>query len=146
MKRRAKASLVLILSLLGIIGVVGIVLTSKTQNEEQVAAQFMSAVARLDAKTANDTSFIESVPPEESLKLWEKTFEYNRNYRFVWRLQGASNPTPGEALVKVGMRKDAASMSTYDENFDLRLVKDEKRGWIVDVNGLSRKMYPNLPR
>jgi hypothetical protein len=146
MKRRAKASLVLILSVLAILGVVGILVTSRGENEEQVASKFMSAVAKLDAKTANETSFIENVEPAESLKLWEKTFEYNRNYRFVWQLKGASNPTPGEALVKIGMRKDAASMSTYDENFDLRLAKDDKRGWIVDVNGLSRKMYPNLPR
>jgi hypothetical protein len=131
-----------ITAIVGAVLMVGI-LMSGGDDPAGRAATFMSALARGDAKTLAESTYVEGKSQEEILKEWEKSVEDAKYYRFKFKIKGAQ-PTGETAQVRMGVWRNF-SAGAYDENFQLELVKRDGK-WKVRGNGISREMYPFLPR
>jgi len=116
------------------------------ESPEGAAQAFMVALAKGDATTLADRSYFK--PPREraaKIESWKKTLDRAEYFRFVWRFKGFTVLPNDRATVSMEFVRDAGTKWAYEENFSLDLVKEGGR-WKVDVLGLSREMYPALPR
>lgn len=111
-----------------------------------VGSEFMDALARGDVGKLTDLSKIGDDPKEEVRKKWD--FAVNKAgpyYRFLWTVAGAEETKADQALVRVKVQRNVANGGSYDENYQLPLVKTND-GWKVEVGGINREMFPGLPR
>lgn len=128
------------------VALVGVGLFVAQESVTTVGSKFMDALARGDVNRLTEMSYISDLPKEEIRKRWE--FAVNTAapyYRFTWQVAGATETADGTGSVRLKIVRNVESGGGYEENFQLPLLKTGE-GWKVDVRGISREMYPGLPR
>ena len=111
-----------------------------------VGSEFMDALARGDVETLTKLSVIGDEPKASIRKKWD--FAVNKAapyYRFTWSVAGGEETKGDGALVRVKVSRNVGGGGSYEENFQLPLVKTDD-GWKVEVAGINREMFPGLPR
>ncbi len=111
-----------------------------------VGSNFMDALARGDVDRLTELSVLGDEPKESIRRKWDfavhKAAPY---YRFAWQIAGTEETKDGGAAVRLKVQRNVDSGGSYDENYQLPLVKT-KDGWKVEVGGINREMFPGLPR
>lgn len=128
--------------------VVGVAILSFTLTGDspgQGAARFMDALARGDVDAVTENSFIDGMDQETLRERWDYTLNVAApHYRFAWRIINTSNQGPDTASVRLEYVRNLTPGS-FEEYFELPMVRRDNR-WLVDVRGISREMFPSLPR
>lgn len=145
MKQSGRASLLTILALVAVVIVIGLLAFAR-ESSASIAARFMDALSAGDSKVLSEMTYLGDDTPEELRKQWD--FAVNtagKHYVFVYRIVGSNQPSEDSANVRVQVVRNAYRSGAYEEAYTIPLVKvgDE---WKVDVKGISREMYPGLPR
>ncbi|MHB8637023.1 MAG: hypothetical protein ACYC96_11200 [Fimbriimonadaceae bacterium] len=110
------------------------------------AEQFMDALGRGDAKELTDVSYARNGDKAALLKAFEfATQDAGKNYSFLWRIKDSRQADARTASVQLAVIRNARSSSSFEENFEIPLVRQGGR-WLVDVAGINDLMYPALPR
>lgn len=110
------------------------------------ASRFMILLAKGDAEGLTDMSYLGGTPREEMLKQWDFTVhDAAPYYRFTWNIHRTDLPNANSANVAIGVQRNAGTSGEYEENFGLPMIKVDGK-WKVDVRGINREMYPDLPR
>ncbi len=107
-----------------------------------VGIRFMSALARRDAKTLASISHIEGKTSDDLVKEWQRTLDRAKNFRFKWQILGSEEAGPDSGSVRLEVERNEEG---YGNKYQLPLRRDGDR-WKVEVRGISREMYPYLPR
>lgn len=145
MNRAGRISIVGLLGLLGIIVFIA-VLVSGRESLSSVGARFMGALAKGDVDELTKLSYLGTESQEDVRKQWEfACHTAGRYYNFTYQITSSLQADPTSGSVRMQVTKNATDPGSYAEGFQLPLVKvgDE---WKVDVKGISREMYPALPR
>jgi hypothetical protein len=106
----------------------------------------MTALQKHDIDQLTELS---AVPADQKGKL-HKQWDFCLNtatptYNFRWQFQYSAATGTDTEVVTVKMWKNADNPGSYDENFQVPLVKVDGR-WKVDVYRMSSKFYPAIPR
>lgn len=108
--------------------------------------KFLGALAKGDVETLTNLSYLGDKPKDDIKKQWEFTLkEAAPHYRFMYRIENAKEQGPDSGAVSIKFWRNALMGSTYDEPYDIPMVRRDGK-WLVDVKGLSRDMFPALPR
>jgi len=143
-KRTGRVSIGLIFGLMLLI-MVTIVVVFSQDSPKAAGTRFMDALARHDVKAVTALSFMGKKSPAEKEKEWEQTINViGKHYGFYWRVTGDARSSDTEAAVKMIVQRNIQSGSTYDEKFELPMLKVDGK-WLVDVNALDRRLFPGLP-
>jgi len=145
MNRSGRVSIVGLVCLVGVV-LFGAVFLLGRESLSVVGGRFMDALARGDVDTLTKMTYLGNETQEDIHKQWEFTCNTaGRYYNFFYHITAASQADPKSGSVQMQVTRDAANPGAYEENFQLPMVKvgDE---WKVDVRGISREMYPSLPR
>ena len=118
-----------------------------------VAAQFMSALAKHDAKKLTELSYIGKTEPaeiESARDRLSKDWDFCVNtagkyYTFAWRISGSRKSSEDSASVTLQVQRNLTSGGSYDEKYELPLEKEGGK-WKVVPGGISSEMFPGLPR
>lgn len=121
------------------------VLYGRTESESKAARDFMVALSHGKTAELAKLSFIEGDSEEQLKAKWDKSFTFAKQYRFVWVIKRSAKASENEASVSLGVWRNAGNPSTYEEKYDLPLSRINGK-WKVDVKGISRTMFPALPR
>lgn len=144
--RRAGRVHWLVLATGAIILLLAVFVVLGSESPEASAQKFMVALAKQDAETLADRSYFKPKRDRKAVvEQWKKTLDRAEYFSFVWRFKGTTVLPNDRATVLMEFVRDAGSKWAYEENFSLDLVKEDGR-WKVDVLGISREMYPALPR
>jgi hypothetical protein len=142
MKQSGRISLVSLLSVVGIAMIV-MVLAFSRESLDSIGARFMSALAKGDAKELAKLTYISGAEPAEIEKMWEESVNgLGKHYRFVWKVNGSTQASPTSGSVRLGVDRNPPN---YEENFQLPMIQVDGK-WLVDVRGISRQMYPLMPK
>ncbi len=145
MRRSGRFSPVSFLAVIAIAMVVIVFVFSK-QSLSNVGGQFMDALARGDVNKLTDLTYLGGEPSDQIQKKWEfATQVAGKHYSFRWAINSEVQIDPNDGTVRLQVERNAGSGSSYPENYELPMVKVDGK-WKVDVNGISREMYPALPR
>lgn len=109
-----------------------------------VTGKFLTALAKGDVDTLTNLTYGGTMSKEEVKKEWEFSLSVSKYYRFRWSVVAESTADDKSASVRTQIARNLGPNS-YDENFGIPLVQD-KGGWKVDVKGMSRSIFPSLPR
>jgi len=145
MNRSGRVSLVGLFGLIVVIVAVGILFFGR-ESLTTVGGRFMGALAKGDVDTLTKMTYLGNKSQEDIRKQWDfacnKAAKY---YNFRWKIVAAGQADEKSGSVRMQVVRSADNPSSYEENFQLPLIKvgDE---WKVDVKGISREMYPALPR
>lgn len=142
LKTAGKIHWITIGGLLGLV-LLAVVFMGSGDDPQNRATIFMSALSRGDYKTLADSTYVEGKSKEEIEASWKKSVENARYYRFTYAIKGMQ-PTGQSAQVRMVVWRNYRP-GQYEENFGLEVIKKGKR-WYVRGNGISRDMYPFLPR
>jgi hypothetical protein len=113
---------------------------------ESAATQFFSALAKGDVNKLISLSDLGDEPPDQVRKQWDFSVnEAGKYYQFRYMVSGSSQSDPTDASVKVRMLRNPDKMGSYEETFDIPMVKKNDR-WKVDVRAVNRTIYPALPQ
>jgi hypothetical protein len=146
MKRTAgKVHWMILVGGVGMFFILGLLLFSG-ESPTGVAVRFMGALADGDYKELAELSHIEGRDQKDLEEDWKFATEvagkyYSFRYRFVNQVDSDKNT----ASVRTQVWRNYNGGSSYEENFPLPITKVDGK-WKVLVRGLSRKMYPGLPR
>jgi hypothetical protein len=145
MKQSGRTSLIALAAAVGVIIVIFIMMFGQ-ESLTSVGARFMSALAKGDVETLTKMSVLGNTSQDQLQKEWDfAVHTAGRHYAFKWRITSSMQQTPTAGAVMMQISRNAASPGTYDEGFQLPLQK-VNGVWKVDVRGISREMYPDLPR
>ncbi|MBN9501888.1 MAG: hypothetical protein BGO01_09580 [Armatimonadetes bacterium 55-13] len=144
MKRSGRASIVIVL-MVAVVAAVVVLFLLAGDSPSAVAGRFLGALAKGDEKTLAQLSYMDGRSEQEMEAEWKETYENAKYWRFVWKINDTKEQDANNATVILGWYKNAASPGTYEEKYELPLVKKDGH-WKVDVLGISREMYPGLPR
>jgi hypothetical protein len=110
------------------------------------ASDFLLALQSKDVDRLTELSYVPDGHKEELRKQWEFTTKTaTPYYRFAWAVQHSKQISDEQAVVVVRIVKNSDNESSYDEQFELPMVKADGQ-WRVDVYRLSRTIHPALPR
>lgn len=143
--RVRRVNWIVVALLLIVAAIFGLILTAG-ESPTTATVVFMNALGKGDVKTLADRSYFN---PERSrddiIKDWTKSIELGKYYRFIWKVDSDTRPTPDRATVKMTVMRDVDKGNAYDEPFSLDLIRQNGK-WLVDVRSISRQLYPALPR
>lgn len=115
-------------------------------------SRFMDALARGDVNALTEASYVPGKTPDELRKDWEFATSAGKHYMFYWSITSSSQVNPTDATVRLAVQRNF-SPGSFDENYGLPLHKIDASGkidpsgkWKVDASGISREVYPALPR
>ena len=114
------------------------------ESPSAVTSKFLNALSKGDIETLTATTYGGNLSKEEVRKEWDFALQVSKYYRFKWQITAESTPDENSASVKTQISRNFGPNS-YDENFGIPLIKDNG-SWKVDVKGMSRIIFPNLPR
>ena len=106
----------------------------------------MTALSKGDVDTLTKMSLLGDKTEPEMHKEWE--FAVNtagKHYRFFWRITSELVSDENSGSVRMQISRNIDSPSMYEEAFQLPMQKVNGE-WKVDVRGISREMFPALPR
>ena len=152
MKRAGRIHWMVVVALATLIALVSLFVFSG-DSPDKAAREFMSALAKGDAKALASRSYLnlsgKSGSPSSSLdgmeKAWKECLDGAKYYRFVYTVGDVQIQPDQSASVRLQINKNPFGMGGYDEHFELPMFKEEGK-WKVQVQGISREMYPFLPR
>jgi hypothetical protein len=152
MRIRGAVNFLLLGLVLMLVLVVGAFALAK-EEPGSVAAQFMSALAKHDAKKLAELSYIGKTEPAEieaTREKLQKDWDFCVNtagkyYTFRWRISGARKANEDSASVTLQVQRNLVSGGSYDEKYELPMEKEGGK-WKVDATGISSEMFPGLPR
>jgi hypothetical protein len=144
MKRSGRASLVIVI-LVALVAAVVVLFLMAGDSPSGVAGRFLTALAKGDTKTLADLSYMEGKTTDQIKDEWDKTKGVTKYWQFQWKIQDSKDQDADNSTVVLGWVKNSASISAYEEKYELPLVKRDGK-WKIDVRGISREMYPALPR
>lgn len=144
--RRGRVSLV---ALFGVVALAlfAFVLIFSRESLSSVGSRFMSALAAHDVDTLTKMTYLgDDAKPEDIRKKWDYAVNtVGKYYRFRWIPVAATQASENSAAIRIQVLRNSDSSGTYEENFQLPLVKVGSE-WKVDVRGINREMFPGLPR
>jgi hypothetical protein len=144
MRRAGRVSPLILLVILGVVVLV-VVLFMGQESPSAAGSRFMSALAKGDPEALAKNSFVSGKSQEELLESWKfATGVAGKHYMFRWKISSSRVVDDRSATVRMQVEKNFGPGS-YEENFDLPLEKVDGK-WKVDAGGISREMYPGLPR
>ncbi|GEM_PF-513533 len=144
MRRAGRVSPLLLVAILGA-AALAMVLFFNQESPGEAGARFMDALARGDVKQLTADSYAPGKSQEELSKDWQfATQVASKHYLFFWTIVSSTVQSEDSAVVKVQVQRNFGPGS-YDENYGLPLHKRNGK-WKVDASGISREMYPALPR
>ncbi len=143
MRRAGRVSPLLLVAILGVVAVAILLLYGK-EGPAAAGSRFMDALARGDVDALTKASIGEGKTQEELRKDWEFTTRVSKHYLFHWNIVSANVVDDETANVRVQVMRNF-SPSSYEENYGLPLRKVDGE-WKVVATGISREMYPGLPR
>jgi hypothetical protein len=144
MRERGRASIITIGGIVSAILIVALFFLAK-ESPSTAAARFLDALARTDAKTLAQNSFIEGKSEADLEKAWEKTLYVTRYFKFGWRIAGQQEQSDNRAAVIVFVIPDLEKPDAYEQKQELPMVRQDGH-WRVDLRRLSRAFYPALPK
>ncbi len=143
-KAKIRFDVVLLLLLVLVIGAFAI-FAVRQQSPESAAQEFMVALATKDIKKLTELSHLESpIAPLE--KQWD--FCVNnaaKNYVFVWKWVGTVLTEEDRAVLKVDVYSFSGPFPELPDPFEFPLIKVDGQ-WKVDLQSLTRRFFPALPR
>lgn len=144
MNRYGRASLLVIIGAAALLICVVLVFLTGRESLVSIGGRFMTALVNGDANTLTQMTYIGNESPDSVKKQWDEAVDVSRYYNFTYRILGADQADPRTGSVRLAVVRDAASPGGYEQNYQLPLIKvgDD---WKVDVRGISREMYPDLP-
>ena len=145
MKQSGRTSIIPIAAVSGLVILIGILMFSK-ESLESIGGRFMTALATGDVDKLTALSYVGDEKPDEIKKQWEfATKTAGAHYAFFWRITSADQQSESSGAVRMQIKRNADQPGSYDEAFQLPMTKVNGE-WKVDVKGISRQMYPALPR
>lgn len=144
MKRSGRASLVIVITVALVAAVIGLFLLAG-ESPTGVTGKFLTALAKGDSKTLASLSFMDGLSEAEIEKKWQQTHAMSKYWTFAFKMQGSNEQDANSATVRLEWMKNAMNPNSYGEKFEVPLIKVDGK-WKVDVRGISRDMYPSLPR
>lgn len=144
MKQSGRAHPLILAALLGIVVVIALLFMGG-EDVGATGARFLSSLAKSDAKTLTELTYLDGRDPKQIEENWKKSLELAKYYRFRWKIVSTSMTSDKIASVKIQVIRNSDSPGSYEENYGLPMVKENGR-WKVQVSGLSRDMYPFLPK
>lgn len=145
MNRRGRINIV---GLFGAIVVIffGAVIFFSRESLTTVGNRFMTALQWGDVDTLTEMSDPGTSSKDEIRKEWDfAVHSAGRYYNFAYRVDSAVQNDDKSASVRLKVMRNVTNPGSYEENFQLPLVKVGNE-WKVDIRGISREMYPGLPR
>lgn len=144
-RRAARVNLIVLLSAIGALVVV-VLLFFLPASPQTAGTAFMDALARQDSKKLADLSFVQGKEVAEVQKDWEALLNGPaKYYRFYWNHSQTVQSGADIAAVRFQVTRDVDSGMSYEEKFELPMVK-KNGAWKVDVRRVDRRMFPFLPR
>lgn len=144
MKRSGRTNIVVVVTVALVAAVLALFLLAGN-SPSTIASKFLLALSKGDTKTLAENSFMEGLSLSETEERWAKTYESSKYWVFAYQILDAKDQDANNATVRLDWIKGANSSSAYSEKYELPMVKKDGQ-WKVDVRGMSREMYPALPR
>ena len=144
MKRSGRTSIVVIAAV-AIVAAVVLLFLMAGDSPSAAANRFLVALAKGDTKAIAENSYMEGLQTPEIEKAWQDTYDVSKYWVFAYHIQETEEQDPNNATVRLAWVKGADSQAAYEEKYELPMVKRDGK-WKVDVRGISREMYPSLPR
>lgn len=144
-KRAGRANWLIVSGILGLVVAVVLVFFSG-EAPETAGTRFMTALATGDVNTLVKMSHAEGIPEQELRDQWTFATQVAApHYRFVYRVTSGVQADANTASVRMSVVRNAERPTSYEEKFELPLVKVNGQ-WKVDILSLDRRLYPALPR
>lgn len=144
MKRSGRASLVVVVAV-ALVAAVVVLFMMAGESPSGVASKFLTSLAKGDLKTVSELSYMEGLSQEQIRQKWDETYSVTKHWLFAFAIADSSEQDERNATVRLKWVKSAMNPSAYEEKYELPLIKVDGK-WKVDVRGMSREMYPSLPR
>ena len=145
MNRSGRVNL-LILAGLGIIALVGVLFFLNQDSMMGAGTRFMTALAKHDVDTLTSLTYLDRRDPAKVKADWEFAVnEAGKHYRFMWVAETAKEADASNGAIQLRVWRNLDQPSTFDEKFQLPMIKENGK-WKVLVSGISREMFPGLPR
>jgi len=145
MNRFGRVNIILVVGI-AVVLMLGYVIFMTRESVQTVGTKFMSALAKGDVNTLTELSALDGRDKEDLRKQWDFAInKAGKHYLFRWRIMGSKEADENSAAVRMQVIRNAMSSASYEENFQLPMVKEDGR-WKVDVGNISRDMFPALPR
>ena len=144
MVRSGRISTVLLLVIVALAALVGVIFFFRGENYMQSATQFMDALSRGDTAKLSELSHIDGNDKAQIKEKWDKTFRFGKHFKFIWTVKSGRETGADSAVVTLTYWR-SPDLGGYDEKFEVPLIKKDGK-WLVEVRGLSRQMFPALPR
>jgi hypothetical protein len=145
MKQSGRASLLSIVAIVCVF-LIGAMLLMGRESLSSIGGRFMEALQKGDVDTLTKMSYLDNTSEDQMRKEWQfATQTAGKYYAFLWSISATHETDPRTGSVQLSIVRNFTNPGSYPENFQLPLVKvgDD---WKVDVKGISRDMYPGLPR
>ena len=136
------------LGLLGVVAFVAILglILFAGPSAGSAANDFMHALQAGDVDRLTELSYVPKEDGQKIRKQWEFCIHTaTPYYNFLWHPSFVRQISDDEVVVKMKVVKNAENSSSYDEDYDLCMVKVDNK-WKVDVYRLNGKFYPALPK
>lgn len=145
MKESGRVSLLALASAVCVIVIAGLLFFSR-ESPAAAGTRFMVALRDHDVDTLTKLSMMKKASPDEIRKQWDFAVNHaEKYYVFMFSIEGATASSDTTASVKVKMWHDIDKPGSYDQLYELPMIKDNG-DWKVDVRGVSREFYNCLPR
>lgn len=145
MRESGRASLIVIAGIACALLVAGLFFFSG-ESPTAAAGDFMNALAKGDVDTLTERSYMPGNTKEQIREKWKFTMtEVAPYYRFAWHIRSQKITSDDQAAVNLQFMKDFGNPASYDEKFELPMVKRDGK-WLVEVRSIEREKFPGLPR
>jgi hypothetical protein len=145
MKQSGRTSVMVLITGVGVI-ILAIIFFFSSESLESIGGRFMTALATGDVDTLSKMSYLGKESPDQVKKEWEfATKTAGLHYVFVWRITSALQSDANSGSVRMQVTRNADKPGAYEESYQLPMTKVDG-DWKIDVQGISREMYPALPR
>lgn len=141
MKQSGSVNWMVIVGLIGVVVITGLMFVGG-DSATPAGSRFMIALGTGDVDTLAEVSYIPDKSKEEIRKDWESTTKLTKYVLFKYKFLGEDRVADDQATIRMDVMKPSTG---YDEKFSLPMRKIDGE-WKVEVRGLSRQLYPFLPR
>ena len=143
MRRAGRVSPLFLGVIVALVGL-GVLLFMGQKSPAEAGSKFMDALARGDVDALTKTSYAPGKTEQELRDDWKLTTEVGKHYLFRWKVTSSSVTNDQQAVVRLSVERNFGPGS-YEENYGLPLAMKDGE-WKVDASGISRELYPALPR
>lgn len=128
------------------LGVMGALFFVSDESPRRVADDFMTALEKQDVEKLTQLTYWGTHSEADVRASWTYTVgEASKYYRFMYEVEDESRPDANSANIKLLVYRNALYGQSTEEHYDLPMMKENGK-WKVRAGGISREMYPFLPR